>query len=875
MPLKDLKVKALTNEAAVEARFVEPLLHELGFEHDDIKLKTSISEFTVGKGRVAVLYKPDYIVSVGGMPIAVIDAKAPSEDIADWEHQCSSYCLELNKLYDYNPVMYFVLTNGLKTSLYQWDKKEAICTFLLDDLIANNASFTKFAKTFEKKSLAKQSKAVRAEIEKSDFVLEKRSLDELVNLFQKIHQYIWSKEKMSPSAAFGELIKIIFVKIRCDRTIHETYGHDPVPQYKDVKFSSYWISTQTESESPINNPLLANLIESLEKDIREGKKKRFFDDGEQINLSAETIQWVVKELENVDLFGMEEDVHGRMFEAFLDATARGRELGQFFTPRDIVNLMVQLADVNVQKAAVDKVLDACCGSGGFLIAALNDMLKKASNLVGLSTAEKRALLDRIQRKSVYGIDAGASPSIYRIARMNMYLHGDGGSNIYWADALDKTIGQVGRNSIEHSLELDELRRILLKEDTKFDVILSNPPFSLKYSSDDQYQQEVLNQYDVRLDRQAGKVMRSLLSSVMFIERYRDLVSDNGHIFAVIDESILSGQSYQFVRDYIRANFIIIGVISLPGDAFRRSAARVKTSILIIRKRHEEEEQPDIFMASSVYLGLDAKVAKRIGLSVLDLEAEKRKEAAEIIKQFNAFKKGRHGDYVIPAGDIDDRLDVKFCVNKRLNADRHLTWSAKGFKIGTLGSALKLVKNRATSVEEGESYQFLRVSYDGEVSEGDVIAGEECSYRTLYETKPWDILCSNMGIGRGAIAIVPPYHAGKYVSNEYTILRTSSHEEAIYYVNLIRTKEILADILSANTGMNRGRIQWDVISEIEVPLYDVKLANTERLVGELEAYWKTYQQLTKSRDSHYVELNRSLGIDDNAALRRWLAYKPPE
>ncbi|WP_322015286.1 N-6 DNA methylase [Paraburkholderia sp. J12] len=868
-------MKDLTNEAAVEARFVDPLLQELGYEHDDIKLKTSISEFTVGKGRVAVLYKPDYIVSVGGIPVAVIDAKSPSENIADWEHQCSSYCLELNKLHDYNPVLYFVLTNGVKTALYQWDKKEPLCTFVLDDVTKGTPAYSQFVKLFEKKNLAKQSKSIRSEIEKTEFQFEKRSLDDLVNLFQKIHQYIWSKEKMSPSAAFGELIKIIFVKIRCDRRIHESYGANPTPLYKDVIFSSYWISIQTESESPINDPLLKNLIDSLEKDIREGKKKRFFDEGEQINLSAETIQWVVKELENVDLYGMEEDVHGRMFEAFLDATARGRELGQFFTPRDIVNLMVQLADIRVEKGAVDKVLDACCGSGGFLIAALNLMLKKVNAMVGLSSAEKRALLDRIQRKSVFGIDAGASPSIYRIARMNMYLHGDGGSNIYWADALDKTIGQVGRNSLEHSLELKELREILLKEDTKFDVILSNPPFSLKYSNDDQYQKEILNQYAVRLDRDAGKVMRSLLSSVMFIERYRDLVADDGKIFAVIDESILSGQSYSFVRDYIRANFIILGVISLPGDAFRRSAARVKTSILVLRKRHDNEEQPDVFMTSSVYLGLDAKVAKRIGLSGADLEAEKARETKEIIRQFTAFRKGRPGDYAIPAADIDDRLDVKFCVNKRLNTDRHLTWSSKGFTIATLGSALKLAKNRATSVEEGEDYQFLRVSYDGEVNEGELINGDECSYRTLYETKAWDILCSNMGIGRGAIAIVPPYHAGKFVSNEYTILQATSHEEAIYYVNLIRTKEILADILSANTGMNRGRIQWDVISQIEVPLYDSDLASTKALVGELEAYWKTFQQLTKSRDSHYVELNRSLGIDDKVALRRWLAYKPPE
>lgn len=875
MSLEKLKLKDLANEAAVESRFVDPLLEALGFESDDIKLKTSINEFAIGKGHKSVLYKPDYILSVKGVPVAVIDAKNPNEHIDEWEHQCSSYCLELNKLYDYNPVSLYVLTNGIKTAVYKWDQKDPLLELNFDDVVKKGVNFSRLQKLVSKKALLQVSQGLRGELEKSQFKFEKKSLEELGTLFQKIHQHIWSKDKMSPSAAFGELIKIIFVKLRCDKVIHEKYGKNPCPVYKDVVFSAYWVTSQTESESPINDQLLKNLLLSLERDIREGKKKRFFDDGEKINLSPDTIKTVVKELENVDLYGMEEDVHGRMFEAFLDATARGRELGQFFTPRDIVNLMVKLADVSVEKHRVETVLDACCGSGGFLIAALNDMLKKAMAIPGMTTSERKKLVETIQLHSIFGIDAGSNPPIYRIARMNMYLHGDGGSNIFWADALDKNISPIGTNDIEHSLELDELRKILVTKETKFDVILTNPPFSLKYSRDNQYQQEILNQYDIRADPDSGTLIKSLLSSVMFIERYKNLISPDGRILAIIDESILSGQSYKFVRDYIRKSFIIVGVISLPGDAFRRSAARVKTSILILRLRIEEEEQSDVFMTSSIFLGLENKTAKRIGLTGIDLEAEKLKEIESIAGQYKAYLSGKSGLYVINSKEISDRLDVKYCINKKAEQAKIKAWNKNKISTILLGDALILQESRGVTVLEADAYQFLRVSYDGDVIDGDIINGDECSYNILYETKEWDILYSNMGIGRGAIGIVQPYNAGKFVSNEYTILRARSNEEAVYYVNLIRTKEVLADILSANTGMNRGRIQWDVIRKITAPEYSPVLSDAKQLVKELKGYWAAYQRMIKQRADHCEHLNHKLGIDEEAARQRWLAYKPPE
>mgnify|MGYP001205265711 CR=1 FL=1 len=866
-------INDLTNEASVEAFFINPLITLLGYSNDDVVLKTSIQQFKVGKGSKSVLYKPDYIFQINGIPCMVLDAKSPSENIDDWEQQCSSYCLELNKFYDYNPVSYFILSNGIKTAVYKWDIKQPLLTLGFEDFAAENQNFKKLLSLIGKVTIKKKSTDLKTDLDNSQFTLEEIDLPGLIRKFQKLHQHIWTTEKMKPSSAFEELIKIIFVKLEKDKALHTTLGNTPAPKYKDVVFSSHWISSQTESESPINDPLFKNLVTELETQIQDGTRKRFFNKDEQIILSAETIKWIVKEIEHIDFYAMEEDVHGRMFEAFLDATVRGGELGQYFTPRDIVKLMVGLADIQVSKTHIDTVLDACCGSGGFLINAMNVMLEKANSIVGLSNIETKEITHTIKDESLFGIDAGSQPPMHRIARMNMYLHGDGGSNIFFADSLDKSLGQVGKTNIEDSKQLKELRKLILEDNKKFNVILSNPPFSMKYSRKKADQAQILSQYSVAHNIASGKLSASLLSSVMFLERYKDLVDPNGKILAIIDESVLSGQSYIDVRNYIRNNFIILGIVSLPSDAFRRASARVKTSVLILRLRKSTEIQPDIFMSRAIYVGLEEKIAKRIGIDKAHLQEEKTKEINRIVTDFSSFLNGTPGSYVVPAQQILDRLDVKYCLNDR--GRKKTVWTSAGLKVVPIGKVLSKATQRKIKVDPDEVYQFLRVSYDGEISEGDRMDGNDCSYSSLYQVKEWDILLSNMGVGRGAIAIVPPYHSDKFVSSEYTILNSKTKEEAVYYCEILRTKEILGDILSSATGMNRGRIKWDSISKVEVPEYvsgDTQIAKLVKMIIDL---WDAQNVFNAGLTSHITSVIKPLELNDDDARLRWLANKPPE
>jgi len=866
-------MKDLSNEASVEARFMDRLLDDLGFLPSEIKLKVSLRELKVGKGSKSSLYRPDYSILSSGMPTLIIDAKATDVVISDFEQQCSSYCLEINKAYDHNPVKYYLLSNGVKTALYVWDIQKPILELDFQDFINGNNKYRELISKIGKNSLA-QTAAHQIELmDKADFAFKKITLNELSALFQKIHQYIWSKESKMPSAAFDELMKIVFVKIQKDRELYSKFGDHPKPKYKDVIFCTHWINSQTENDSPINKPLFSNLVESLENEISNDNKKRIFNKSEEIKLSKDTIKWIVNELQHIDFISMEEDIHGRMFETFLDATVRGRDIGQFFTPRDIVDLMVQLSKINITKSKSPKILDACCGSGGFLISAMARMIKQANQLVGITTKERSVLLSNIKNNSLFGIDAGSDPAMYRIARMNMYLHGDGGSHIYHADSLDKELGAIGNASIEYNKQLKELRSLIIDKKQTFDIILSNPPFSLKYSKDDNTQERILNQYSIGIDKEKGKTLKSLLSSVMFLERYKDLISSNGRILAIIDDSVLSGASYSHIRDYIRNEFIVIAVISLPGDAFKRASARVKTSILILRLRNDGEMQTDVFMASSICLGIEEKTARRIGLDVLTLDAQKLSEVKSIVNDFENYDNGKRGDYTISASNINDRLDVKFCL---ADGGRKIpAWKAKNLDVCKIKDVLSLAKDRCTPVVENEFYQFLRVKYDGNLEDGDFIEGAECSYSKLYKLKEWDIVISNMGVGRGAIGIVPPFHSGKFVSSEYTILRANSEEESVYYCSLLRTKEILGDILASTTGMNRGRIKWGCISNVSVPKYVSGNTNIELITSDLKLYWQSFARYINQRKKNMDDLVLELDVDGEDSRRRWLSFKPPE
>ena len=282
-----------------------------------------------------------------------------------------------------------------------------------------------------------------------------------------------------------------------------------------------------------------------------------FDLDEELRLSPETVRGVVGKLENIDLYGIDHDLNGRLFETFLNATMRGKDLGQYFTPRSVVKLMIEVSGLTSIEDSRNPpiVLDPCCGSGGFLIDALACLWKSVDENSSLSDRQKQDAKHTIAQDNIVGFDVGREPPIARLARINMFLHGDGGSRIYQVDSLDKNVVIADRLNPEKKKELKELASLLAAGGIA-DAILTNPPFSKVYEAKHDPEKEILLSYDIGTNRHQGRVdpKSSVKSSILFLERYWGLLKEDGVVVAIIDDSLLGSKTHKHARDFIRRKY---------------------------------------------------------------------------------------------------------------------------------------------------------------------------------------------------------------------------------------------------------------------------------------------------------------------------------
>ena len=667
----------LGNEASVETFFAARLLKDLGYSDTEIRTKESLEELAVGRGRRKERYKPDYALTVAGVPVCIIDAKAKDEPLDPWIEQCSGYCLALNRKFsDSNPVSYFILTNGNTTEVYAWDQDVPLLDLAFADFDWGNGKYQELRALLSPNTIAQA--FLPSSQSATGFVLTSPKAERARQLFANCHNVI-RKEGGGASYAFHEFAKVLFVKLWLDdklRTDPVTCGcfvdgtdTATVPA-SNVIFSVRWIEDRERegSVNPIDSILFLRLRDEIERQISLEQKKRIFAPDERIRLNPDTVKDIVGRLEHYDLFGIDEDLNGRLFETYLSATMRGRELGQYFTPRSVVEMMTSIADPQVSRTHLDTVLDGCCGSGGFLIEALTAMRNKVRGNTSLSPTEKDDLIERISNTCLYGVDFAKEPPLARVARINMYLHGDGGSRIYEGDFLDKQLESPADAAPEVTANMNELRSYLV--DAQFDLVLTNPPFSMTKENKKESDHRILLQYSLARRSPTATAMRpSLRCNIMYMERYAELVRPGGRLITVIDDTLLASDVPVFtaVRNFLRHHFLIRAIISLPGDAFRRQGSRVKTSVLVLEKKSSPNDaQPTCFGFFSESLGVD-DLAPRAALH--DIEEARAKATGEmqlIVSGYQDYLEGRlvTAGLILEPDRLTDRLDLKSCAPER-------------------------------------------------------------------------------------------------------------------------------------------------------------------------------------------------------------------
>ena len=495
------------------------------------------------------------------------------------------------------------------------------------------------------------------------FELEVVSESELTKIFIQSHQALWGGGQRNPSVAFDELDKLIFCKIWDEK--HPRKNEEP------YDFQLF------RGEDP------EDLLKRIKKIYAIGEKEapEVFKDG--ISLSAQETLTIVKYFQRINLNKTDLDSKGKAFETFMGSYFRG-DFGQYFTPRPIVKFIVDSVPIN-QKS---RVLDTSCGSGGFLLYALDKVREQASEFYDPIKEEKDhyTFWHDFAEKNLFGIEI--NDQIARTAKMNMIIHDDGHTNVIASDGLLKdTDLQSNTKNFEFKYN-------------SFDFIITNPPFG---SSIKQTEKAYLHQYNLgkkeddwlSVKALREKVRDSQSTEVLFIEQCHRFLNENGYLAIVIPDGVLTNSSLQYVRDSIEEMYRIVAVVSMPQTAFSATGAGVKSSVLFLRKHKIKQTEKIINQKDNLkekvktdnnYIEAIEKwdSEKKEAIRKIESEAKKKnpkfskKEITELIKDDKSKIQNQYKDKV---NFFKEELTEKYFTAKQTALDDYPIFMAIAEDIG--------------------------------------------------------------------------------------------------------------------------------------------------------------------------------------------------
>ena len=595
-PLKN-KELVLTPEERVRQEYICRLVNHYGYDLSQMDQELQVNNSHRGQGKARadiVVWKSASAKSNDDAATIVVECKAEHITIREEDYfQGYNYAA-------WAGADFFVTTNLKETRVFKVNKGKL--PKRLEEIvdIPKTEELTNAKKL---KELLSQTKAF--------------TRDEFSKLLFKCHNIIRNNDKLSPEAAFDEISKVLFMKIRYERN---NTGTQIFSAEEFAKLREAYDKTKSKQSLPFYQQLFERTKEDYIKDD-------LFEPTDTIKIKEASFEAIVKELEVYNLSRTADDVKGIAFEKFLGKTFRG-ELGQFFTPRTIVDFMVALLDPEEGEI----ICDPCCGSGGFLIKAFEYVREKIENDIQMAKVQIKAQLfdekyeslsdkkkegidkrvdeyftilnhelDTMQNNSrlqhlssdcIFGTDA--NPRMARTAKMNMIMHGDGHGGVHHRDGLLNVNGIF---------------------ENRFDVILTNPPFgsrvekTLKITEADmetnsqkiaayekKYGEETYHKAMSQVNDHIGEPILNLydsgklsgLTEVLFIERCLRLLKPGGRLGIVLPEGVLNNTQLQSVREIFEGMAKIILITSIPQDVFMASGATVKPSLMFFKKFTAEE-----------------------------------------------------------------------------------------------------------------------------------------------------------------------------------------------------------------------------------------------------------------------------------------------
>lgn len=462
--------------------------------------------------------------------------------------------------------------------------------------------------------------------------------DALLFAFRRCHNYIAGNQGLQKPEAFWELLKVIFCKIADERS-------------SEIEFYA-----TTQERQSLNGQLkVKKRLDAIFAGVRDSYKA-IFKPNEVIELEPRVLAYIVSQLQAYSLLDTNIDVKGKAYEEIVGSNLRG-DRGEFFTPRNICRMAVEMLDPGPQ----DLVLDPFCGTGGFLTIALNHVIQKIRATESKKWRDKEHPTERENRELIRSIQQYAdrrtvgmdiNPNLVRASKMNMVMNNDGSGGLYQANTLERPIRWS-----------DELRARNLPAHA--DIILTNPPFGSKIRVDDpaileQYELARVYDYDAKDDAYAARqpivLQKALPPEILAIERCIQLLKPGtGCAAIVLPDGILGSPGLGYVRDWILTNAQVLASIDLHPDAFMPRNA-TQTSVLVLRRKRFDEIQVetaagkkrdyDVFMALANHIGHDKRGNKTYvrdanGNEIVETRTERQQEVHDgkpVYKQIEVRQK---------------------------------------------------------------------------------------------------------------------------------------------------------------------------------------------------------------------------------------------
>jgi type I restriction enzyme M protein len=444
-----------------------------------------------------------------------------------------------------------------------------------------------------------------------------------------------------------QLINLIFCKIYDERFTKKD---------DDVTFR-----VGIEEDGKVVKKRIAEIFEKVKT-----KYSEVIEVADTIILDADSVKYVVGELQNFCLIESERDIIADAFETFIGYSLKGAQ-GQFFTPRNVIKLMVEI--INPQPNEL--LIDPACGTGGFLVESLRHIWKvldKQAEDYGWSdlALNEEKLSSAI--KCIKGLEK--DDFLSKVAKAYMAILGDGKGGIFCEDSLK--LPSEWKPTTRQQIDLD-----------KFDVLLANPPFGkdIKVKGE-----EKLKQFDLAYNwkkeintfSKTNKIKKEETIQILFIERSLKLLKDGGRMGIVLPETFFHAPKSRYVLHYMLKNNNITWMLDLPHNTFRPHN-NAKCVVIMLEKNRPQQAQ--INMAVAEEIGHDHQGKEIYRWNYSKQEANKMDLWDDVPLIIDEFEKKSFAKYTF-------KVDSKLALSKNILVPRYF-WQNKLKEIESIAKAQNL------------------------------------------------------------------------------------------------------------------------------------------------------------------------------------------